>query len=64
LMRWIDLERRCCPFLRFVVEIEPDHGPTWLRLTGGPGVKDFPRAEVNPKCSEINWEPSGPSDGY
>jgi hypothetical protein len=39
--RWIELERRCCPFFHFALEIEPDGGPTWLRLSGAPGVKAF-----------------------
>jgi hypothetical protein len=38
---WITLERRCCPFLRFQLEAEPDDGPVWLRLTGATGVKEF-----------------------
>ena len=39
LAEWIDLERRCCPFLRFALEVEPGGGPVWVRLTGGAGVK-------------------------
>ena len=37
---WITLERRCCPFFRFQLEIDGDAGPVWLRLTGA-GVKEF-----------------------
>jgi hypothetical protein len=37
---WIALERRCCPFFRFELEVDGDAGPVWLRLTGA-GVKDF-----------------------
>jgi hypothetical protein len=44
LSRWIDLERRCCPFFRFQVEVMPDSGPVWLRLTGSDGVKDVIRS--------------------
>ena len=43
---WITLERLCCPFLRFVLEIDSEGGPTWLRLTGREGVKEFLRAEL------------------
>jgi len=43
---WIALERRCCPFLRFQLDIEPA-GKTVLALTGGPGVKEFLRAEMS-----------------
>jgi hypothetical protein len=39
----LNIERMCCPFLRFTIEIEPQHGPFWLRLTGREGVKDFLR---------------------
>jgi hypothetical protein len=44
---WITLERRCCPFLRFQLEAEPDDGPVWLRLTGATGVKEFLRGELS-----------------
>ena len=37
---WIGLERRCCPFLEFGLEWRKDDS-VWLRLTGGPGVKEF-----------------------
>ena len=32
-------ERRCCPFFTFVLEVAPDQGPIWLRITGPEGVK-------------------------
>jgi hypothetical protein len=35
------LERRCCPFLRLEIILEPGCGPVWLSLGGGPGVKAF-----------------------
>ena len=35
------MERRCCPFLRIALEFDPGDGPLWLRLSGGPGVKEF-----------------------
>ena len=38
-------ESRCCPFFGFAIELEPDGGPLWLRLTGRPEVKAFARAE-------------------
>jgi hypothetical protein len=41
LSRWVDLERRCCPFFHFQVDVAPDHGPLWLRLTGAEGVKEL-----------------------
>ena len=39
--RWIANERRCCPFLRFAIELEPDRGPIWVRLTGPAGTREF-----------------------
>ena len=38
---WMTLDRVCCPFLGFALEIEREGGPVWLRLTGRPGVKEF-----------------------
>jgi hypothetical protein len=37
----IDLERQCCPFLRFHVTVEPGNGPIILELTGPDGTKEF-----------------------
>jgi hypothetical protein len=39
--RFIENERLCCPFFNFGLEIEPNSGPIWLRLTGGEGVKEL-----------------------
>ena len=39
-------ERLCCPFLGFGVEVEPEGGPVWLRLTGAAGIKPFIQAEI------------------
>lgn len=46
LAEFISLERRCCSFLKFVLELESDDGPMWLRLTGGEGVKEFLKDEL------------------
>jgi hypothetical protein len=40
-LEWLLLERRCCRFLRLELELEPEEGSLWLRLRGGPGVKEF-----------------------
>jgi hypothetical protein len=34
-------ERVCCPFFEFTLNVTAEAGPTWLRLTGQPGVKEF-----------------------
>lgn len=39
--KFIENERLCCPFLSFGLNIEPNHGPLWLKLTGGDGVKEL-----------------------
>jgi hypothetical protein len=39
---WITLERRCCAFLDFGLDWSGAEGVR-LRLTGGPGVKEFLR---------------------
>lgn len=44
LAEFISLERLCCPFFAFDLELEADGGPLWLRLTGREGVKDFLQA--------------------
>jgi len=37
----IDAERRCCPFLRFLLVVEPAGGPVWLEVTGPEGTREF-----------------------
>jgi hypothetical protein len=44
LTEWIAFERACCPFVRFVLTVDPD-GPVRLELGGAEGVKDFLRGE-------------------
>ena len=39
----LNMERLCCPFVNYTLEIEPNRGPFWLRMTGGEGVKEFLR---------------------
>ena len=46
LAQFVSLEKLCCPFLNFVIEIEAEDGPTWLRLSGRDGVKAFIREEI------------------
>jgi hypothetical protein len=41
LAQLISVERECCPFLRFKLEVEPANGPVSLELTGPEGTKDF-----------------------
>ena len=47
LAEFVSLEKLCCPFLNFSIEIQSEGGPVWLRLTGREGVKAFIREEIN-----------------
>jgi hypothetical protein len=46
-VRFIARERLCCPFLTVTLEIGPERGSLWLRLTGPAGIKAFLRAELH-----------------
>jgi len=43
---FIQLERQCCPFLRFQLTVAPGGGPIWLELTGPPGTREFLAHEI------------------
>src|SRR5215470_6931201 len=43
---FVSLEKLCCPFLKFEIEVEAENGPVWLRLSGREGVKEFIQEEV------------------
>ena len=56
LMTFIKNERLCCPFFGFTVEIEPEGGDVWLKITGHEGVKEFIKAEFGDSLSDnISW---------
>ena len=44
---FIALEKLCCPFLNFALEVEAESGSVSLRLTGREGVKAFIRDEIS-----------------
>jgi hypothetical protein len=44
--QWISLERLCCPFLTFQVEVAGATDDCWLTLKGPSGVKAFLDAEL------------------
>ena len=46
LAEFISLERLCCSFFNFGLEVEAENGPLWLRLTGPSGVKEFLQTEL------------------
>jgi hypothetical protein len=52
---FVFLERLCCPFVRFLLELSEDGGPVRLSLTGREGVKDFLRAELGLDSLRSTW---------
>ncbi len=48
LAEWVTLERTCCPFLAFSIEVMRNRGAVWLHLTGSPGAKQFIGATLLP----------------
>lgn len=48
--RWIDGERKCCPFLRFTLVVEPEGKTARLTLSGRGGVKEFLASEFKLKA--------------
>ena len=54
---FVKLEKLCCPFLNFAIEVEAEGGPVTLRLTGREGVKAFVREEINGLLGNvIDWK--------
>ena len=45
-------ERLCCPFFHFALEVMPNRGPIWLRLTGPEGVKALLAEELRMQNEE------------
>jgi hypothetical protein len=43
---FIALDRKCCPFFHFSVDVEPHGGPIWLKITGVDGIKLPLQAEL------------------
>lgn len=44
--RFVENERKCCPFLQVEIEIAAGDGPLWLRLTGPQGTRELIEAEL------------------
>lgn len=54
---FVTLEKLCCPFLNFTIDVAAEGGPVTLRLTGREGVKDFIREEINGLLGNvIDWK--------
>lgn len=55
--KFIALERMCCPFFGFAVEVEPEGGAVWLSLTGRDAVKPFIVAEISDHTTKSTIRP-------
>lgn len=49
LAEFMSLERLCCPFFDFELEVAAGKDAVWLRMTGREGVKEFLKAEFDIK---------------
>ena len=41
LAKLVLLERQCCPFLQFTINVDAGNGPIWLEMKGPEGTKEF-----------------------
>jgi hypothetical protein len=44
---WIEMERKCCPFLTLQLEVSGTERNWWLKLSGPPGAKAFLASELS-----------------
>jgi hypothetical protein len=44
---WVELERKCCPFFRFQIELDGESRALWLTLRGREGIKKFIEIEFS-----------------
>lgn len=46
LVRFVENERKCCPFMTFEIVVSSGTGPIWLKLTGPAGTREVLQAEL------------------
>jgi hypothetical protein len=46
LAEFVTLERRCCPFFDFALEVSAGASQVRLTIGGGPDVKEFMRSQL------------------
>lgn len=44
--KFVDNERKCCPFVTFAIELADQSGPLWIRMTGPEGTREILHAEL------------------
>lgn len=49
-VRFVEHERRCCPFLSFTLELEGHDESLWLRLIGPAGTRELLEEVVSASC--------------
>ncbi len=49
---FITLERHCCPFYSFILELGSENGPLWLRIVGPAEAKSFIYDAIAPSLPE------------
>jgi hypothetical protein len=64
---FIALERLCCPFFTFTLDVQHDGGPIWFHLTGRDGVRQFLKDKIlnrlesdSPRASTQNTDRMSP----
>lgn len=64
LARFVENERRCCPFFGFGLEIEPNGESLWLRLTGSEEARELLETLVGdlPEAVRRQLIRTGPED--
>lgn len=45
-LEFVEVERKCCPFITFTLRYHAHQGPLTLTLAGSPEAKDFIKAEL------------------
>ncbi|MBO9600795.1 MAG: hypothetical protein J7559_23605 [Cohnella sp.] len=50
---WVNMERRCCPFLTFAVIARHEDEPIMLTLTGDEAVQAFLRTEMQNRIDDM-----------
>lgn len=53
----MDIERRCCGFLKLSLEADASEPHVWLTLSGPPGAKDVLATELAPILSPTRHNP-------
>lgn len=53
LSAFVDAERKCCPFFRFEITIEPNREAIWLEVGGDDTVQSFVEDQMLPTLEEV-----------